>query len=1170
MRKFFVRGTALLMAAVMLFEIPGMGVVQAKGLNDEIIFEDVEEVSVSVNDAGENVPDEKSSETVGGIDADHQFENTIDDEGDSLSSDCVSENDIENPLLQFVYIESPVVQTPNEQNILIGIGDEDTNLTEGTLTYQNIRTKEIFTLKAEDKDVDVFQDALLFTKEFQDEIENGIYQLLNVSYKTETSEGEITLSDMTGINAYFGVNEEVIFSEEEPDYSNIEVSSEVIALNEKGTAEAVTAVEKAIAAANEEAVATTDSISPRLFSAPVINNAVSRNRANGQLVIMLDPGHDNISVGARANGLKEEELVLKIAKYCKEELETYANVTVYMTRENGSCPAGYTSGHDLKTCLEKRVQMAQSVGADVFVSFHINASTSSGPQGAMVFYPNDNYNAQVGAKGKALAEKIQAKLVELGLQNRGIETQQAQQDKYPDGSVADYMSVIRNSKKAGIPAVLIEHAFITNGADAAFLAQETNIKKLGVADATGVANNYKLIKKSQSANYTSGNLVINGIDLYAGSFNPEISTVAPTKNLNKVIFKVWTKSNKSDIKSYIAKSENGKYTAKVDAWRHNKADGNYYVEAYAVENSGAECLLKSTVVNLTPTFKATVSSSLYGAAKDKYRIEVKGVDKANEVKILFWYKASGRSTAVTYKAKKNSQGVWYYDVPLSKMPKEGSYGVRVYATAAYGGAKRAASKYVDFKRELGFTVAATGKSQKKFKASLSGALYFKNVKFVVWSKEGGKDDVRTYKAKKGSNNNLYYNIPINKHKTEGIYYIETYGTIGGKEEKIVSRKSFKVKGPSADNIKITDKNEEALSFKVTVNGITAPSGIKKTEILVWSKKDKSDLKIYNRKVNSKGTSSITVKLKSHKYNFGKYTVQVRLTDNNNITKTVLTKRYNFKQPKAEALAKAANKTETKFDLSAKKLLYAEKVTFQVWSSENGKDDIKTYNAKKTPNGEWSYRMAIKNHKGSGKYNVRAYAEIKGKKQLVAKTSFLVKKNFQTGSYNIMGQSDVAVNQMVAYYKAETSYPSFYKDSDAPDLETFCKLYLQECKAEGVKAEVAFIQAMKETNFLRYGGDVQISQYNFAGLGATGGGVAGHSFPNVKIGIRAQVQHLKAYASTEPLQNACVDPRFIYVARGCAPYVEWLGIRENPQGKGWAADAGYGIDIINRINDLKTY
>ena len=131
------------------------------------------------------------------------------------------------------------------------------------------------------------------------------------------------------------------------------------------------------------------------------------------------------------------------------------------------------------------------------------------------------------------------------------------------------------------------------------------------------------------------------------------------------------------------------------------------------------------------------------------------------------------------------------------------------------------------------------------------------------------------------------------------------------------------------------------------------------------------------------------------------------------------------------------------------------------------------------------------------------------------------------------------------------------------------MYIEECEAEGVKAEVAFTQAMKETNFLRYGGDVNISQFNFAGIGATGG-VPGNSFASVRIGIRAHVQHLKAYASTEVLNQACVDPRFKYVTRNTAPYCEWLGIKENPYGKGWATAVNYGYNVVERIKNLKKY
>ena len=121
--------------------------------------------------------------------------------------------------------------------------------------------------------------------------------------------------------------------------------------------------------------------------------------------------------------------------------------------------------------------------------------------------------------------------------------------------------------------------------------------------------------------------------------------------------------------------------------------------------------------------------------------------------------------------------------------------------------------------------------------------------------------------------------------------------------------------------------------------------------------------------------------------------------------------------------------------------------------------------------------------------------------------------------------------------------------------------MEEANAEGVKAEVLFAQAMLETGNLKFGGDVSSSQCNFGGIGATGGGVKGATFSNVREGLRAQVQHLKAYASTASLNNACVDPRFSLVTRGSAKTVEQLS------GK-WATGADYGKNIVNIINRIK--
>jgi N-acetylmuramoyl-L-alanine amidase len=163
---------------------------------------------------------------------------------------------------------------------------------------------------------------------------------------------------------------------------------------------------------------------------------------------------------------------------------------------------------------------------------------------------------------------------------------------------------------------------------------------------------------------------------------------------------------------------------------------------------------------------------------------------------------------------------------------------------------------------------------------------------------------------------------------------------------------------------------------------------------------------------------------------------------------------------------------------------------------------------------------------------------------------------------IMGQSETSKEQMLKYFQL------YNTTRDEVYLNNFISIVLEEASAEGVRADVTFVQMMKETNFLRFTGVVTESQNNFAGLGATGGTEAGASFPDIRTGIRAVIQHLKAYASKEDLKLPLVDPRFKYVTRGAAPYVEWLGINENPNKLGWAADKNYGYDIVNRINTMK--
>ena len=162
---------------------------------------------------------------------------------------------------------------------------------------------------------------------------------------------------------------------------------------------------------------------------------------------------------------------------------------------------------------------------------------------------------------------------------------------------------------------------------------------------------------------------------------------------------------------------------------------------------------------------------------------------------------------------------------------------------------------------------------------------------------------------------------------------------------------------------------------------------------------------------------------------------------------------------------------------------------------------------------------------------------------------------------IMGKAKAAAGQMASYLKKKNP-------SVAQSVLDMIPLYLSEGEAEGVRGDITFAQSCLETgNFTFSGSAVTLEQNNFCGLGVTQRGKTGLSFESPQLGIRAQVQHLKAYASTDALVNEKIDSRFRYVTRGCAPYVEWLGQKENPQGKGWAAGEKYGEKILSILKAI---
>lgn len=180
--------------------------------------------------------------------------------------------------------------------------------------------------------------------------------------------------------------------------------------------------------------------------------------------------------------------------------------------------------------------------------------------------------------------------------------------------------------------------------------------------------------------------------------------------------------------------------------------------------------------------------------------------------------------------------------------------------------------------------------------------------------------------------------------------------------------------------------------------------------------------------------------------------------------------------------------------------------------------------------------------------------------------FGMESSTETEKTAIMGKAQATAKQMALFCRSKNSTPQLTSCS----LEQLAEMFIEEGEAEGVRGDVAFAQSLHETGYFKFGGIVLPTQNNYAGIGALNGNATGQaaSFPDPRTGVRAQIQHLKAYASTEALVNECVDPRFYLVARGVAPYVEWLGAADNPQGRGWAVPgAGYGANIVKLLGQI---
>ena len=832
-----------------------------------------EENSTMVTD--ENVTSDNSDQDMQEESINEQLEDdSATDENDvkSEETEMDSNSDFEESVIEknqnqinYVFVETPYLESPGIERIAVSYGD-------GSETIQSLS----MIVESEDGEREVWNSSdnvnnlYLFEKEYTDESQTGTYAVIGFNLLDESGTHKVKLSDY-GMEALFGVNEEYEGIEElQPlDEDMVETqaleqedsacNATVVQIDSENPTKSVKEIESALEDAeenvdSESGIAETSALSE---VSEYVRSVADVRSNDGNVVVALDPGHDSKHTGATGiGGLKEEVLTLKIANYCKEELEKYAGVSVYMTRTTASCP--YPSNKNSGGDIGDRVQAAVNAGADLFVSFHLNSSGSSGSKGAEVIVPNNNWKPQVASEGRELAQAILNELKSVGVSMRPTSIYSKDttiSEYYDDGSKSDYFSVQIYAKEAGIPGIIVEHAFLTNSGDVNnFLNSEAGLQKLGVADATGIAKYLGVSKKS------------------------------------------------------------------VDTgWRTINGEAYYYINGKPVTG------------------------------------------------------------------EKQIEGHWYYFDKNGTMQKG----------------------FVD----LGHKV-------------------------VYYNAKGWM---------------LYGEQQINGH----WYYFDT--------------------GSGAMKIGFVDLGHKVVYY------------------------NKYGWMLYGER-----------QICGHWYYFdtGSGAMKIGFVD------------------------------------LGHKVVYYNKYGWMLC----GERQIC---------GHWYYFDTGSGAMQTNKIINGKYYDKKGRYQEIHK---------------ILGNPTTTVKKMTQYYNdRNVSYPTAKLSAGGADsIEKLAKIFYEEATAEGIDPAIAWCQTMKETNWLRFGGQVKIEQFNFAGIGATDGGAAGADFSSygtngVRMGVRAQIQHLKAYAVSglkkTDLKNDCVDPRFAYVKKGSAAYVEWLGIQENPTGAGWATDAEYGYSIM---------
>ena len=1035
-------------------------------------------------------------------------------------------------MMEYFLVDNPVLSNGETENYVLSLNNAE-GYSDFRLTIQK-EDGSTFDLESTEQVDNLVKFSRVFTEE-----EKGQYSVTTLHYVYNGKSYYLNFSDLE-MDVKFGVDQEYDgYDATLPDLTEDSISSEGII--------EVTDVNKA-----EEEIVNGVASQPATMSV----DEFSRH-ATGGMTICLDPGHGGSDSGATAFGAKESDLTLKIAQYCKEELAKY-DVNVVMTRTTDT-----RLSEEAAMDLKNRVEVAKKAGASYFISIHINSAANSAAKGAEVYYPNTSGNKNLSTNGQNLAKAIQSQLAALGLYNRGIKIR-----NYTDGTTSydptssdkDYYGVIRYAKEANISGLIVEHCFISNKEEFdKYLGSNAKLQQLGIADAKGIVSALGL----QAKNADIDTLAAENRNVLAdGTY-----TISTLLNSNYVLdVKDGSTSNGANIQLY----ESNDTAAQQFKVSH---DSQGYVTFTNVK-SGRVLDLNGAIVkdagNIQQyTSNGTRAQKWIVKPDDNGYVVMSAINPNYILDLSGGFVRNGRNIQL-YSAKGSNSQRWNITKYVSKEQRINNFAAQNKNVILDGVYEIRSAKNNNYTLDVNSASSRNGANVQLYLRNGTQAQAFRvshdSQGFVTFT------NVNSEKV-----------IDLDGAIVKDAGNIQQYTSNGTRAQKWIVQKS----GSGYAIVSAIDT-----SFVLDLRNGTVSSG---SNIQLYKSNNTAAQQwtfskyVTNRELcdsyasQNKGRMADGVYyIKNQNVGFaldvadgslyGGANVQLYTTNRTNAQKWKITHDstgyVSFQNVGSGMYLTASGSGRTANVYQQKQTNGYNQKWIVMFDNNQNLRIVSALNS--------TMVLDVKDGKIQRSSNIQLYTSNNTNAQ---KWVFEYINTSATGGLmQIMGTSQTTVAQMVRYYNANASgydtfkakyngkYDGCLAKCGASTINQFAQIFYEEATAEGVRAEVAFTQCMKETGFLKYGGDVLPNQYNFAGIGATGA-VHGASFSNVRMGIRAQIQHLKAYGSISPLTNPCVDPRFNLVKRGSAQYVEWLGIKENPNGYGWATSKSYGHDIVSMVNSL---